>query len=222
MTGSQDATGPGGRQPVTGGQQVTGRLIAAAGAVVTLASMFLPWYSVNLRISSYADLSIMAIARINSAGLVCGRQPGHGCHVSAQVGPLTGGIWDWRPLIAVGAAAVLILVLAAAMRPAERRPAPFRPARWRVLLGAAAVTAALVTAAVLVSPVSAHSQPGLPAPSLVLTSSLSYGAFAGLAGALIALAGAVLAAPPALGEGRLNWYWQAGHAGAGQAGGGQR
>lgn len=172
-------------------------MLAASGAAVVLASMFLPWYSVSLRISSYADLSLVAIARINTAGLVCGPPAGHGCHVSAQVGALTGGIWDWRTLIAVGAAAVLVLIVAGAMRPAAREPRRATPGRWRLLLGCAAVTAALVTAALLISPISPKTQPGLPAPSLALTCSLSYGAVAGLAGALIALAGALLAARPA-------------------------
>ncbi len=179
---------------------VAGLLIAAAGAVTTLGSMFLPWYSVSVRIRSYADLSIVANARIDSAGLVCGAPSGGGCHVSAQVGALTGGVWDWRTLIAVGAAVVLVIVAARAMRPGRSRPeaagpAPIRRGRWRVLAAAAAATAGLVAAAILVSPVgsAAAGQPGSHGQPLDLSSSLAYGAIVGLAGALVALTGTVLA-----------------------------
>lgn len=187
-----------------------GRLIAAAGAAVTLGSMFLPWYSVSLRIRSYADLSVLALARIDGAGLQCSTPSGSGCHVSAQVGALAAGVWDWRTLIAVGAAAVLAVVVARAIRPAQppsaqpanarpagarsadTAPARVKPTPWQVLAAFTAGTVALVTAAIVVSPVA---QPGLPGPPLDLSSSPSYGAIVGLAGSLIALAGALLAAP---------------------------
>ena len=124
-----------------------GQLIAVSGAVITLASMFLPWYTVSVRIRSYADLSIVAIARIDSGGMVCSPPSGHGCHVSAQVGALTGGIWDWRTLIAVGAAAVLVLVVARATRPAQIPPVQTPPVRWRLLAGFTAATTVLVMTA---------------------------------------------------------------------------
>ncbi|HEX9065649.1 MAG TPA: hypothetical protein VF843_11110 [Streptosporangiaceae bacterium] len=183
MTVLVDAAGPLPRG------RAAGRLIAAAGAAITLASMFLPWYSVSLRIKSYADLATFANAHVGGAHLVCDPPAGAGCHLSAQVGALTQGIGDWRTLIAVSAAAVLLSVVLRATRPGRAGGG------WRLLTVLAAVTSGLAVAAVLVGPVGPAPAAGLLGSRIDLASSASFGVFVAVAGAMLALAGALLSGP---------------------------
>ncbi len=177
-----------GEPAVTPRRVAAGRACALAGALITLGSMFLPWYTLRLRISSYADLSAFAIVHIGGARLNCDPPAGGGCHLSAQVGVLATGLWNWRALIAAGAAGIAACVLLRVLR-----AGPDSPRAWRALTVFAAATTVLVLAALLTGPIGPTAPPGMPSLGLDLASSPAYGAFLALAGALAALAGAVLA-----------------------------
>ncbi len=109
------ASGPAGWQSVAG-----------TGAAVTLGSMFLPWYVVHLRDHrvcqpvGFRD----AARREHATGLRAARR-GVVLRIGQSVGALAAGVWDWRALIAVGAASVLLLLAFRVMnrsRPAGRLP----------------------------------------------------------------------------------------------------
>lgn len=157
-------------------------LAACAGAAVTLGSMFLPWYVVHLRVVSYADLSEFVLLHVGGLHLSCEPRAGASCFVSARVGALAGGIADWRTLIAVGAAAILLYLGLRAMN-AGRAAGLAR--EWRVVTVLAAVTGLLAAAGLVVNPLTVPA--GATGPGL--NASLSYGGIVGLAGALAAVAG---------------------------------
>ena len=102
----------------------TGNVVTAAGAAVTLGSLFLPWYVVHLRITGYASLSVFGMLHVGNMHLSCAPRAGASCSASATVGALAAGVWDWRALIAVGAAGILLLQVLRAMNRA-RPPGPF-------------------------------------------------------------------------------------------------
>ncbi len=179
MTGSaQSSPAPG--VPEQGNRwhrPANGSLIAATGSAVMLVSLLLPWYAVRVQIIHYGDLSTSALLRLGDVRFLC--DPA--CSESAGVGPLAAGVWDWRTLIAVGAAAMVLCVMVRA----QNGSAPGR--RDGQVLTALAVGTAGVTLAVVVSPVS------VAGPAwLGITSAPSYGAAVGLGGAAAAVAGALL------------------------------
>jgi len=162
----------------------TGSLVAGAGAGLTLGSLFLPWYVVHLRITGYASLSVFAMLRVGNMHLNCHPPAGTSCSASAAVDALAAGAWDWRALIAVGAASVLLLLVFRAMNRG-------RPHGWllrgQTVTAVAAATVACVLAAGLANPLTV---PG--AAELGLSASLSYGAAFGLCGAVAAVSGGLL------------------------------
>ncbi len=166
----------------------TGSLVAGAGAGLTLGSLFLPWYVVHLRITGYASLSVFALLRVGNMHLSCHPPAGTSCSASAAVDALAAGAWDWRALIAVGAASVLLLLVFRAMN--RGRPHG-RLLRGQTVTAVAAATAAFVLAAVLAKPLTV---PG--AAELGLSASLSYGAAVGLCGAVAAVIGGLLLRGP--------------------------
>src|SRR5713226_8881014 len=119
-----------------------------------------------------------------SGRLICD-PPGPECHETLSVGALVAGIWDWRSLIAVGAAVIILYVALRAMQPES---ASRRLRDWQVVTVLATATALPALAAVVVDPVS------VPATGarLGLDSALSYGAIVGLAGALVAVIGGLM------------------------------
>jgi hypothetical protein len=163
-----------------------GSIIAACGGTLTLASLFLPWYSLRLRITDFAGVSQLAVIHVHGGDsyFACDAL-GPTCHESLTVGALAAGIWDWRTLTAVGAAAiVLYVVFSAQSGPRARR----RP-DGQVLIGLGFGTAVMTLAALIVSPVSVPDSD----TQLGLSSSPSYGSAVGLAGSLVAVLGGVLA-----------------------------
>jgi hypothetical protein len=178
----------------------TGSVVAGVGAAVTLGSLFLPWYVVHLRITGYAGLSVFAMLHVGNMHLSCAPQTGASCTVSATVGALAAGVWDWRALIAVGAASILLLQVLRAMN--RGRP-PGRMRQWQAVTAVAAATAACVLAAVLASPLTVPGEAGLGLSlgrGFGLSASLSYGAAVGLCGAVTAVIGG-------LWGGRLSLWW---------------
>ena len=171
-------------EPGTRQRPAPGSLVAGTGAVLTLGSLFLPWYVVHLRITGYASLSVFAMLRVGNMHLNCDPRAGSSCSASATVDALAAGVWDWRALIAVGAACVLLLLVFRAMN--RSRPHG-RLLRWQTVTAVAAATAACVLAAALAKPLTV---PG--AAELGLSASLSYGAVVGLCGAVAASTGGLL------------------------------
>ena len=170
----------------------TGSVVAGAGAAVTLGSLFLPWYVVHLRITGYASLSVFAMLHVGNMHLSCAPRAGASCAASATVDALAAGVWDWRALIAVGAAGILLLQVFRAMN--RGRP-PGRLPHWQAVTAVAAATAACVLAAVLADPLTVPGAAGLGLSlgrGFGLSASLSYGAAVGLAGAVVAVAGGLL------------------------------
>jgi hypothetical protein len=163
----------------------TGSIVAACGGSLTLASLFLPWYSLRLRITDFAGVSQLALMQVpgGDSYLDC-YALGPPCHESLTVGALAGGIWDWRTLTAVGAAAIVLYVAFSAQTGPAARQFP----DGQVLMGLGFGTAVVIAAALVVSPL------GVPdtASRFGLSSSLSYGAPVGLAGSLVAMLGGVL------------------------------
>jgi len=162
----------------------SGSLIAAVGAAVTLVSLFLPWYALRLQITDYRSLSAFAMIHINGGRLLCDPS-GPECHETLSVGALVAGIWDWRSLIAVGAAVIILYVALQAMQPES---ASRRLRDWQVVTVLATATALPALAAVVVDPVS------VPATGarLGLDSALAYGAIVGPAGAVVAAVGGLM------------------------------
>ena len=162
----------------------SGSLIAAVGAAVTLVSLFLPWYALRLQITDYRSLSAVAMIHINGGRLLCDPS-GPECHETLSVGALVAGIWDWRSLIAVGAAVIILYVALRAMQPES---ASRRLRDWQVVTVLATATALPALAAVVVDPVSAPAT----GARLGLDSALSYGAIVGPAGAVVAVIGGLM------------------------------
>jgi hypothetical protein len=106
------------------------------------------------------------------------------CRESLTAGALVAGIWDWRTLIAIGAAAIMLYVLIRA----QSGTGPSRWSGWQVLVALGTCTAAVTIIAAVVSPVSVPE----PTLSLSLRSSMAYGAAIGVAGALAALLGGLM------------------------------
>ena len=177
-------------QGSTGPRPAAGGVVAGVGAAVTLGSLFLPWYVVHLRITGYASLSVFALLHVGNMHVSCAPLAGASCSASATVGALAAGVWDWRAMIAVGAASILLLQLLRAMN--RGRP-PARMRHWKAVTAVAAATAACVLAAVLASPVTVPGPAGLGlGRGFGLSASLSYGAAVGLCGAVTAVIGGLL------------------------------
>jgi len=185
MTGSaQSSPAPGVPAQVSRWlRPANGGLIAAAGSAAMLVSLFLPWYAVRVQIlGHHVDSSAFAMLRIGSMQLACDQPAGSPCSEPAGVAALAAGIWDWRTLIAVGAAAIVLYVMVRA----QNGSVPGRR-DGQVLTALAAGTAGVTVAAAAVSPVS------VTGPAwLGIISVPSYGAGVGLAGAAVAVAGALL------------------------------
>ena len=182
MTGSDQASpaqGPGWRRPAQGG------LVAAAGGAVTLTSLFLPWYTLRLSATNFASVSVFAQIHVHGGDRYLSCDPIKPmCGESLTAGALVAGIWDWRTLIALGAAAVLLYVVIRAQSGTGPREWP----DWQVLVALGCGTAAVTVIAAVVSPVSVP----VSALSLRLSWSLAYGAAIGVAGALAAMIGGLM------------------------------
>jgi hypothetical protein len=182
MTGSDQASrakGPGWQRPAPGG------LVAAAGGAMTLTSLFLPWYTLRLSATNFASVSIFAQIHGHGGDRYFSCDPIKPmCRESLTAGALVAGIWDWRTLIAIGAAAVVLYVVIRAQSGTGLRQWP----DWQVLVALGGGTAAVAAIAAVVSPVSV-TQSALP---LRLSSSVAYGAAIGVAGALAALIGGLM------------------------------
>src|SRR5215467_16325675 len=183
MSGSSDqaapAQGPGWQRPAPGG------LVAAAGGAMTLTSLFLPWYALRLSATNFASVSIFAQIHVYGGDRYFSCDPVKPvCRESLTTGALVAGIWDWRTMIALGAAAIVLYVVIRA----QSGTSPRRWPDWQVLVALGSVTAAVTVIAFMVSPVSAP----VRASPLRLSSSLAYGAAIGIAGALVALTGGLM------------------------------
>ena len=169
----------------------SGSIVAACGGALTLASLFLPWYSLRLRITDFAGVSQLALMHVpgGDSYLDCSAL-GPPCHESLTVGALAGGIWDWRTLTAVGAAAIVLYVVFSAqiVFSAQTGPAARQRPDGQVLIGLGFGTAVVTAAALVVSPLGGPDS----ATRFGLSSSLSYGAPVGLVGSLVAVLGGVL------------------------------
>ena len=180
MTGFDQASPvqrPGWQRPAPGG------LVAAAGGAVTLTSLFLPWYTLRLSATNFASVSIFAQIHVHGGARSCDPIKPM-CRESLNAGALVAGIWDWRTLIALGAAAVVLYVVIRAQSGTGPRQWP----DWQVLVALGGGTAVVTVIAFVVSPVSAP----VSASPLRLSSSLAYGAAIGIAGALVALTGGLM------------------------------
>jgi len=193
MTGSDQASpaqGPGWQRPAPGG------LVAAAGGAVTLTSLFLPWYTLRLAATNFASVSIFTQIHVHGGDRYFSCDPIKPvCRESLTAGALVAGIWDWRTLIALGAAAIVLYVLIRA----QSGTGPRRWPDWQVLVALGTATAAVAIIAAVVSPV------GVPASALPLrvSSSLAYGSAIGVAGALAGLLGGLMLWWTARGAGKV-------------------
>jgi hypothetical protein len=162
---------------------------------MTLTSLFLPWYTLRLSATNFASVSIFAQLHVHGADRYFSCDPIKPmCRESLTAGALVAGIWDWRTLIALGAAAIVLWVVISAQSGTGLR----RWQDWQVLLALGTGTAAVTIIAVAVSPVSAPAS-ALP---LRLSSSLAYGSAFGVAGALAALLGGLMLWRTARGAGK--------------------
>jgi hypothetical protein len=152
---------------------------------MTLTSLFLPWYSLRLSATNFASVSIFAQIHVRGGDRYFSCEPIKPmCRESLTAGALVAGIWDWRTLIALGAAAIVLYVVIRAQSASAPRHWP----DWQVLVALGTGTAAVTIIAAVVSPV------GVPESALPLrlSSSLAYGAAIGVAGALTALLGGLM------------------------------
>ena len=162
----------------------TGSIVAGTGAMVTLGSIFLPWYVVHLQITGYASLSVFAMLRVGNMHLLCSPPAGASCPTSASVDALAAGAWDWRALIAVGAASILLLLVFRGIN--RGRSGGRMPHRQAVAVVAAAL-AVCILAAMAVNPLTVSG-----AAAIGMSTSLSYGAAIGMVGAVGAIIGGLL------------------------------
>jgi len=182
MSGSDQAApaqGPGWQRPAPGA------LVAAGGGAMTLTSLFLPWYALRLSATNFASVSIFAQIHLNGGDRSFACDPVKPvCRESLTTGALVAGIWDWRTMIALGSAAIVLYVVIRA----QSGTSPRRWPDWQVLVALGSGTAAVTGIAAVVSPVSVPDS-ALP---LRLSSSLAYGSAIGVAGALAALLGGLM------------------------------
>jgi hypothetical protein len=150
-----------------------------------LTSLFLPWYTLRLSATNFASVSIFAQIHVQGGDryFSCNAIKPM-CQESLTAGALVAGIWDWRTLIALGAAAIVLYVVIRA----QSGSMPGRWPDWQVLVALGGPTAVVAVIAAVVSPVSVP----VSALPLRVSSSLAYGGAAGLAGALAALLGGLL------------------------------
>lgn len=185
MTGSaQDSLASGAHAPRTRRQRPgPGHLVAGTGAVAMLVSPLLPWYELRLQVAGPVGGAAFATVHAGSMHATCSPPPGP-CSVSASVGLLAAGIWDWRLLIVAGAAATLLVLVIGTVLPGRLWQGS-RSAQLVTVVASA--TAVFVLASIAMNPLSTAgtSWPGLSA-------SLSYGAAVGVAGVAAAIAGGLL------------------------------
>jgi hypothetical protein len=152
---------------------------------MTLTSLFLPWYTLRLSATNFASVSIFAQIHVQGGDRYFSCDPVKPmCRESLTAGPLVAGIWDWRTLIALGAAAVVLYVVIRA----QSGTGPSQWPDWQALVGLGGGTAAVAVIAAVVSPVTVQ-ESTLP---LRLSSSLAYGSAIGVAGTLAALVGGLM------------------------------
>jgi hypothetical protein len=169
------------QSPFDFGRLRPGDLIAGAGSLLILISLFLPWYSFA---ASPAQASLQpTLAEQQLALAVCSDQPAV-CESSIpprfSVSALGGGAGGWRFLILVVAIIVVLYVLSRTLEVVARAV----PYHWQVLLGLTGFQGLLVLIAFFANPLGVLDPVG--------SSSWAFGAFLALIAAIAAVVGAIL------------------------------